>query len=127
MSIIITAIIILALIKIIHDNLFYLYLWQIKEYRTDRMRAYLRDKSAGSIVPSGLWSPNASRKISQNENAKRFHSPAAAGTMEPAVVIYFIGLALILVFYFNQQVFICLTLLFFTFTFYKILIEIKKL
>ena len=44
MSVIFTVILILALIKIIRDNLFYLWLWQVKEYRKDRMRAYLKDE-----------------------------------------------------------------------------------
>ncbi|MEA1936870.1 MAG: UDP-N-acetylmuramoyl-tripeptide--D-alanyl-D-alanine ligase [Patescibacteria group bacterium] len=104
---------ILALIKIARDSLFYLWLWQIKEYRTDRMRAYLRDENAGSIVPLGLW----------NQNAKRLHR--AIATMEPAAV-YFIALILILVFYFSQRILVYLTLLFFTFTFYQILKEIKN-
>lgn len=34
----------LALVKIARDGLFYLWLWQIKEYRIDRMKAYLRDE-----------------------------------------------------------------------------------
>ena len=113
MSIIITAIIILALIKIIRDNLFYLWLWQIKEYRIDRMRAYLRDEGVGSIVPLGLWS----------QNARRLHRTIA--TMEPTV-IYSIGLILILIFYFSRQLFIYLVSLFFAFAFYQILIEIKS-
>jgi len=113
MSIIITAIIILALIKIIRDNLFYLWLWQIKEYRTDRMRAYLKDEGVGFIVPLGLWS----------QNARRLHRTIA--TMEPTV-IYSIGLILILIFYFSRQLFIYLVSLFFAFAFYQILIEIKS-
>ena len=99
MSIIITAVIILALIKIIHDNLFYLWLWQIKEYRTDRMRAYLKDKKNispdSSIVAIALWILFAFW----------FHDPDR--TMKPTILIY-------------------LTLLFFAFTFYRILIEIKN-
>ena len=113
MSIIITAIIILALIKIIRDNLFYLWLWQIKEYRIDRMRAYLKDEGVGSIVPLGLWS----------QNARRLHRTIA--TMKPTV-IYSIGLILILIFYFSRQLFIYLVSLFFAFAFYQILIEIKS-
>ena len=45
--------------------------------------------------------------------------------MEPTAV-YLIGLGLILIFYFSQQIFIYLTLLFFAFAFYQILIEIKN-
>ncbi len=44
MSIILTIILILVFLKIIRDDLFCLWLWQIKEYRTDRMRSYLRNK-----------------------------------------------------------------------------------
>jgi len=44
MSIILITILILAFLKIIHDSLFCLWLWQIKEYRADRMRSYLRNK-----------------------------------------------------------------------------------
>ena len=44
MSIILITILILAFLKIIRDSLFCLWLWQIKEYRTDRMRSYLRSK-----------------------------------------------------------------------------------
>ena len=101
MSIILIIISILALIKIACDGLFYLWLWQVKEYRTDRMRAYLRDeksilsKSVGSIVAIALWILFAFW----------FHSPN--GTMEPTIFIY-------------------LTLLFFAFTFYKIFLEIKN-
>jgi len=113
MSIIITAIIILALIKIIRDNLFYLWLWQIKEHRIDRMRAYLKDEGVGFTVPLGLWS----------QNARRLHRTIA--TMEPTV-IYSIGLILILIFYFSRQLFIYLVSLFFAFAFYQILIEIKS-
>ena len=92
MSIILIIISILALIKIARDGLFYLWLWQIKEYRTDRMRAYLRDEK--NIIKNNIF--------------------------------YLIGLVLILVFYFSQQIFVYLALLLFTFTFYQILIEIKN-
>ncbi len=91
-SVILITISILALIKIARDGLFYLWLWQIKEYRTDRMRAYLRDE----------------RNIVGKNTA------------------YFVGIVLILIFYFNQAIFTYLVLIFFTFTFYQILIEIKN-
>ena len=104
---------ILALIKIARDGLFYLWLWQIKEYRIDRMRAYLKDEGVGSIVPLGLWS----------QNARGPHRTIA--TMEPTI-IYSIGLILILVFYFSRQLFIYSISLFFSFALYKILIEIKS-
>ena len=42
--------------------------------------------TAGSIVPSGLWSRNAECNKSQNINAKRLHSREAR-TMEPANLI----------------------------------------
>jgi len=42
--------------------------------------------TAGSIVPSGLWSQNAKRDKSQSMNAKRLHS-LEARTMEPANLI----------------------------------------
>ncbi len=83
---------ILALIKIARDGLFYLWLWQIKEYRTDRMRAYLRDEK------------NA---VGKN-------------------ILYLIGISLVVIFYFSQQIFIYLALLFFAFTFYQIFIEIRN-
>ncbi len=35
---------ILLFVKIIRDDLFYLWLWQIKEYRADRMISYLKEK-----------------------------------------------------------------------------------
>ena len=113
---ILIAISILALIKIARDGLFYLWLWQIKEYRTDRMRAYLRDEK------------NVIKKS----------------------IIYFIGLALFTIFYlvvnavrtiepyifgpikpdiFHSSQFtivLYLVLIFFAFTFYQILIEIKN-
>jgi len=41
-------------------------------------------------------------------------------------IFYFAGLVLILIFYFNQIIFIYLVLIFFAFTFYQILIEIKN-
>ncbi|MCK5591978.1 MAG: hypothetical protein KAI72_08490, partial [Candidatus Pacebacteria bacterium] len=43
MSTFFVTVLILALIKIIRDNLFYLWLWQVKEYRTDRMIAHFKD------------------------------------------------------------------------------------
>ena len=91
-SVILIIISILALLKIARDGLFYLWLWQIKEYRTDRMRAYLRDEK--NIVGKNIG--------------------------------YFVGLVLILVFYFNQQIFVFLALLLFAFTFYQILREVKN-
>ncbi len=85
-------VLILALIKIIRDNLSYLWLWQVKEYRIDRMMAHLKD---GQNI------------ISKNINL-------------------FCCLILLLVFYFYQPVFIYMTGVFFAFTFYQILLEIKR-
>ncbi|MEA2097939.1 MAG: Mur ligase family protein [Patescibacteria group bacterium] len=132
-TILTTIILILVFLKITRDSLFYLWLWQVKEYRIDRMKSYLKENSnVGSIVPLGLWSSGAKYKTSQNANAKRLHintpqTPLKRGiaTMEPAAV-YFIGLVLILISYFNQSVFAYLVLIFFIFTFYQIIKEIKK-
>lgn len=44
MSIIFITISILCLIKIVRDSLFFAWLWQIKEYRIDRMISYLKSK-----------------------------------------------------------------------------------
>jgi UDP-N-acetylmuramyl pentapeptide synthase len=68
------------------------WLWQVKEYRIDRMRAYLKDEK---------------NILSKN-------------------IFYLVALFLILTFYFSQQISIYLALLFFTFSFYQILTEIKK-
>ena len=86
-----TIILILALIKITRDNLFYLWLWQVKEYRIDRMMAHLKDEK--NII---------------NKN-----------------VSFFCCLVLLLVFYFYQPIFIYLAVIFFTFIFYQIFLEIK--
>ena len=97
MSIILSAILILVFLKIIRDSLFYVWLWQIKEYRIDRMRSYLRDKNVGSIVPegSGLWSLSA--------------------------VLFILSLTLL----FKPVILIYLLLLVFAYAFYQILKEIK--
>ena len=90
MSAIFATVLILALIKIIRDNLFYLWLWQVKEYRIDRMKAYLKDEK------------DLARK-----------------NVSYLVVLY------ILTCYITQPVFIFLTLSFFVFYLYQILLEIK--
>ena len=43
MSIILITISILILIKIVRDSLYFVWLWQAKEYRIDRMRSYLKE------------------------------------------------------------------------------------
>ncbi|NOQ68165.1 hypothetical protein GQ568_01870 [Patescibacteria group bacterium] len=92
MSIILYIILILFLIKIVRDSLYFVWLWQVKEYRIDRMRSYLRD---GKDV---VW-----KNIS-----------------------YYLLALWILTFFRYQTFFIFLILLFFTFTFYQILTEIKN-
>ena len=92
MSIILIVILILFLIKLFRDSLYFVWLWQIKEYRIDRMKSYLKED----------------KQIIKNN------------------ILYLVALFLILVFYFSQQIFIYLTLLFFAFTFYQILREIKR-
>ena len=91
MSVIFTTVLILALIKIIRDNLSYLWFWQVKEYRTDRMTAHLKD---GQNI------------ISKN-------------------IYLFCCVVLLLIFYFYQPIFIYMVGIFFVFTFYQILLEIK--
>ena len=91
-SIVLIAILILFLIKIVRDSLYFVWLWQVKEYRIDRMKAYLRDEK--SIVY---------RNISY----------------------YFIALW-VMTCYVIQSAFVFFALLFFTFTFYQILREIKS-
>ncbi|MCK4592146.1 UDP-N-acetylmuramoyl-tripeptide--D-alanyl-D-alanine ligase [Candidatus Parcubacteria bacterium] len=99
MSIILITILILFLIKIVRDSLFCVWLWQVKEYRIDRMKSYLRDEK--SIIY---------KNINYLFVLILFFIcilvPQPFGTMELMILIY-------------------LTLLFFTFTFYQILIEIK--
>jgi len=90
--IILITILVLVLIKFLRDGLFYLWLWQIKEYRIDRIKSYLKDEK---------------NILSEN-------------------IFYLVALFLILIFYFNQQVFIYLVLIFFVFAFYQILREIKS-
>ena len=92
MSIVIITILILFLIKLLRDCLYFAWLWQVKEYRMDRMKSYLKED--GQIIKNNIF--------------------------------YLVALFLILTFYFSQQVFIYLTLLFFTYTFYQILREIKS-
>ena len=92
MSIILIAIFILFLIKLLRDSLFFVWFWQVKEYRVDRIKSHLKEE----------------RKIIKNN------------------IFYLIALFLILIFYFIQQIFIYLTLLFFTFTFLQILREVKN-
>ena len=92
MSILLITILIFFLIKLFRDSLFYVWLWQIKEYRIDRIKSYLRDEK--NIVKNNVF--------------------------------YLTVLFLILIFYFSQQIFIYLTLLFFTFAFLQILGEIKS-
>ena len=49
MSTILAIIIILIFLKIARDGLFWLWLWQVKEYRMDRMKSYLRENKSVSI------------------------------------------------------------------------------
>jgi len=46
MSIIFIIILILFLTKLLRDSLYFAWLWQVKEYRIDRMKAYLRDEKS---------------------------------------------------------------------------------
>ncbi|MFY9457471.1 MAG: UDP-N-acetylmuramoyl-tripeptide--D-alanyl-D-alanine ligase [Candidatus Spechtbacterales bacterium] len=55
MKIILFIIFILWLIKISRDVLFWVYLWQLKEYRLDRMRAHFELKSARQIFLNKLY------------------------------------------------------------------------
>ncbi|MCK5123421.1 MAG: UDP-N-acetylmuramoyl-tripeptide--D-alanyl-D-alanine ligase [Candidatus Pacebacteria bacterium] len=92
MSIILITILTLFLIKLLRDSLYFAWLWQIKEYRIDRTRSYLREDK--SIFKNNIF--------------------------------YLVASFLILFFYLSQQIFIYLALLFFAFTFYQILREIKN-
>ena len=92
MSFIFATVLILALIKIIRDNLFYLWLWQIKMYRLDRMLAHIKDEK---------------NVIGGNIN-------------------HFCCLIVVLFFYLYQSLFVYVVGLFFAFTFYQILSELKK-
>ncbi len=107
---------ILALVKIARDGLFYLWLWQIKEYRTDRMRAYLRDEK--NVVGKNIlyFVGLAFFTI--------FYSVVnTVRTIEP----YIFGPMKSNIFHSNQfTVVLYLILLFFVFTFCKILVEIKN-
>jgi len=104
MSIILITILILFLIKLFRDSLYFVWLWQIKEYRIDRMRSYLKEDK--SII---------SKNIAYLFVLLLFFicilAPQPYGTMEPTA---------------SQQVFIYLALIFFTFIFYQILREIKN-
>ena len=91
MSVIFTIVLMLALIKIIRDNLFYLWLWQVKEYRTDRMIAHFKD----------------GKNLFEKKNNQ------------------FLCLVVLFVFCFYQTFFIYVAGMFFAFTFYQILLEIK--
>jgi len=104
MSIILITILILALIKIIRDGLFYLWLWQIKMYRSDRIKAHLKDEKS-NISKNGAYLFVLILFLSLCIRA-----PQPYGTMEPTI----------------QQIFIYLVLLFFAFTFYQILREVKS-
>lgn len=55
MKIILFTIFILWLVKISRDILFWIYLWQLKEYRRDRMRAHFELKSARQIFFNKLY------------------------------------------------------------------------
>jgi len=85
-------VLILALIKIIRDNLFYLWLWQIKMYRLDRMLAHIKDEKS---------------VLGGNIN-------------------HFFCLIVLLFFYLYQSLFVYIAGLFFAFTFFQILLEVKK-
>ena len=108
MSIILITTLILVLIKLLRDSLFYVWLWQIKEYRIDRIRSYLKEDK--SII---------SKNIAYLFVLILFFIcilvPQPYGTMETTTG-----------FYLNQTIFIYLTLLFFAYTFLQILIEIEK-
>ncbi len=91
MSVIFTTVLILTLIKIIRDNLFYLWLWQVKEYRKDRIISHFKD--------------------GKNVFGKKIN--------------HLFCLMLLFIFYFYQTFFIYLVAMFFTLTFYQILLEIK--
>ena len=96
MSIILSTILILILIKIIRDSLFYVWLWQIKMYRFDRMKAHLKDEK--NIIRNNLFYI----------------------LIVIIFILYFIFLKSVLLF------FQYLVLLFFIFSFFQIIKEIKS-
>ncbi|MFZ2970128.1 MAG: Mur ligase family protein [Minisyncoccia bacterium] len=130
LSIIITSIFFIAIIRQI---LYWSWLWQIKEYRIDRMMSHLKEENiVGSIVPLGLWSRSARQEISQSVNAKRLHR--AIATMEPAAILknnlFYIFAVVLFLSYFiflknNSLIFQYLVLAFFAFAFLGIIKEIK--
>ncbi|MCK5475837.1 MAG: hypothetical protein KAI71_04630 [Candidatus Pacebacteria bacterium] len=90
-QIIIIIISILTLIKIIRDSLFYVWLWQVKEYRVDRMKSYLKENKSTSIKN----------------------------------IDYLFTLFLILIVFLKPVILIYLVLLFFAYSFYQIIKEVK--
>ncbi len=134
MSILLIIILVSFIAKLLRDSLFYVWLWQIKEYRIDRMMSHLKGSNiAGSIVPLGLWSPSARQKISQSVNAKRLHR--AIATMEPAAILknnlFYIFAVVLFLSYFiflknYSLAFQYLVLAFFVFAVLRILKEIKN-
>ncbi|MCK5465917.1 UDP-N-acetylmuramoyl-tripeptide--D-alanyl-D-alanine ligase [Candidatus Parcubacteria bacterium] len=105
MSIILTTILALFLIKLLRDSLYFAWLWQIKEYRADRMMSYLKENK--QIIKNNIFYLVALFLIF----IFCISAPQPYGTMEPTG---------------SQQVSIYLALLFFTFTFLQILGEIKR-
>ena len=96
MSIIFITILTLFLIKLLRDSLYFAWLWQVKEYRMDRMRSYLKEN--GNIIKNNLLYIFAIIIF----------------------ILYFVFLKN------NLLIFQCLVLVFFIISFLQILREIKK-
>ncbi len=96
MSIIFIIILILFLIKLLRDSLYFAWLWQVKEYRIDRMMSYLKEN--GNII--------------KNKLLYIF-----------AIIIFILYLVFLKN---NLLIFQCLVLVFFIISFLQILREIKK-